>query len=124
MSIDAPQIEQVLLNVILNAIQASPQGSCVRVRERQNQHEAMVDVIDEGHGIPAEHLGHIFSPFCTTREKGTGLGLAIAHRIITTHNGQMEITQTSERGTCVRIRLPIGNSTQRSEVEARPQVHG
>ncbi|MEP7309931.1 MAG: ATP-binding protein [Acidobacteriota bacterium] len=123
LSIDALQIEQVLLNVILNAIQASPPGSCVRVLERLDQQDAMIDVLDEGRGIPAEYLGHIFSPFFTTREKGTGLGLAIANRIVVTHNGHIEVVDTSERGTCVRIRLPIGASTQRTESPTRAQVH-
>ena len=118
--IDALQIEQVLLNVILNAIQASPPGSCVRVRERLDQQEVVIDVIDEGPGIPAEHLGQVFSPFFTTREKGTGLGLAIAHRIVMAHHGHIEVTQTSERGTCVRIRLPIGASTQQAETQQAP----
>jgi two-component system sensor histidine kinase HydH len=120
-SIDAAQIEQVLLNVILNAIQASPPGSCVRVHERLHQQQAMIDVIDEGPGIAAEHLGQIFSPFFTTREKGTGLGLAIAYRIIRTHKGQIEVTKTSERGTCVRIQLPIG-AVQLSEIQSRSWI--
>lgn len=122
-SIDALQIEQVLLNVILNAIQASPPGSCVHVHERLDRQEAMIDVIDEGRGIPAEHLGQIFSPFFTTREKGTGLGLAIANRIVMTHNGHIAVTRTSEQGTCVRIRLPIGASTQPTEIQPGSQVN-
>lgn len=122
MLIDAFQIEQVLLNVILNAIQASPRGSFVRVRECLDQQEVLIDVIDEGPGIQAEHLDHIFSPFFTTRETGTGLGLAIAYRIVMAHDGHIEVTETSERGTCVRIRLPIGASTPHAEVEPRSEV--
>ena len=121
--IDALQIEQVLLNVILNAIQASPPDSCVHVRERVDRQEVVVDVIDEGAGIPFEHLKQVFSPFFTTREKGTGLGLAVAQRIVMAHHGHVEVTETSERGTCVRIRLPIGASTQRTEIQPRPEVH-
>ena len=121
--IDALQIEQVLLNVVLNAVQASPPGSCVRVRERLDQPDVLIDVIDEGPGIPVEHLGQVFSPFFTTREKGTGLGLAVAHRIVMAHNGHIDFTQASQRGTCVRIRLPIGASTPRTETQPRPQVH-
>jgi signal transduction histidine kinase len=121
-SIDALQIEQVLLNVILNAIQASPPGSCVRVTERLDRQEALIDVIDEGRGIPAEHLADIFSPFFTTREKGTGLGLAIAHRIVMAHGGHIEVHHTSQHGTCFRIRLRIGASTQPTEIHRTPQV--
>ena len=108
LSIDAPQIEQVLLNVILNAIQASPPGARVHVRGHLENLDAVIDVIDEGHGIPAHCTSQVFSPFFTTREKGTGLGLAIAARIVMEHHGSLEIHETSARGTCVRLRLPIG----------------
>lgn len=121
-SIDASQIEQVLLNVILNAIQVSPPGSCIRVRERLDQQDALIDVIDEGPGIPAEHLDHIFGPFFTTREKGTGLGLAIAQRIVMAHDGRIDVRETSEHGTCFRIRLPVRASTQQAETHASSRV--
>ena len=120
--IDAQQIEQVLLNVVLNAIQASPSNACVRVREQLCDQHVVVDVIDQGPGIPAQHLPQVFSPFFTTREKGTGLGLAIASRIMMTHRGGLEIHGTSEQGTCVRISLPVRptgsqHTEQRSLVE-------
>ena len=105
--IDAQQIEQVLLNVILNAIQASRAGAVVRVSEHLDDQDVVVDVIDEGPGISAGDLPHIFSPFFTTREKGTGLGLAIASRIVVAHHGSLEMHETSERGTCFRMRLPM-----------------
>jgi signal transduction histidine kinase len=121
-SIDAQQIEQVLLNVILNAIQASPPGARVRVRERRDRQDAVIDVIDEGPGIPAEDVAHVFNPFFTTRDKGTGLGLAIAHRIVMSHDGHIDVHQTSPRGTCMRIRLPIGASGESIETKPRAQV--
>jgi two-component system sensor histidine kinase HydH len=113
-SVDAMQIEQALLNVILNAIQASPRGSCVRVLETSNGHQAVVDVVDEGLGIPNADVSRIFSPFFTTREKGTGLGLAVAHRIVSEHGGTIHVERTSERGTCVRICLPLDITSSRS----------
>jgi two-component system sensor histidine kinase HydH len=120
---DALQIEQVLLNVILNAIQASLPGSCVRVREQLDRNEVLIDVIDEGRGIPAEDRTSVFSPFFTTKEQGTGLGLAIAHRIITAHEGHIEVHHTSASGTCIRIRLPIGAATRTAGIQHRPEVH-
>jgi signal transduction histidine kinase len=69
-------------------------------------------VVDEGPGIPAEHLSNVFSPFFTTRDTGTGLGLAIAQRIVTAHEGRIDVHRTSTRGTCIRIRLPIGKSAE------------
>jgi two-component system, NtrC family, sensor histidine kinase HydH len=116
--VDAIQVEQALLNVILNAIQASPRGSWVRVLEQSNGHQAVVDVVDEGPGISSAHLSRIFSPFFTTREKGTGLGLAIAHRIVSEHGGTIHVQRTSERGTCFRIRLPLDITSSR----LRPEV--
>jgi two-component system, NtrC family, sensor histidine kinase HydH len=106
-TIDPLQIEQVLLNVLLNAIQATPAGGRVLVQERLDGTEACVDVIDEGHGIDAEHLSSIFNPFFTTRDKGTGLGLAIAHRIVMSHDGRLDVVQTSARGTWFRVGLPV-----------------
>ena len=106
-SIDPLQMEQVLLNMTLNAIQATPAGGRVVVRERMAQGELLVDIVDEGPGIAAEHLPKIFSPFFTTREKGTGLGLAIAHHIVSAHEGSIDVHRTSPSGTCFRIRLPL-----------------
>ncbi len=70
--------------------------------------DVVVDVIDRGSRYSGGSICRtVFSPFFTTREKGTGLGLAIASRIMMTHRGSLEIHETSERGTCVRISLPI-----------------
>jgi two-component system, NtrC family, sensor histidine kinase HydH len=116
--IDPRQIEQVLLNVVLNAIQASPSGGQVMVRESIDPREVVIDVSDEGSGIPDEDLPRIFSPFFTTREKGTGLGLAIAHRIVTTHGGSIEVMPRSAgRGGWFRIRLPIAGRRWESHAE-------
>jgi two-component system sensor histidine kinase HydH len=112
--VDPLQIEQVLLNVVLNAIQASPAGTRILIREQLDHQQAVLDVVDEGPGIPAEHLSSVFSPFFTTKEKGTGLGLAIAHRIVTAHDGRIDVHQTSTRGTCIRIHLPISTSAERA----------
>jgi two-component system sensor histidine kinase HydH len=112
--VDPLQIEQVLLNVVLNAIQASPAGTRILIREQLDHQQAVLDVVDEGPGIPAEHLSSVFSPFFTTKEKGTGLGLAIAHRIVTAHDGRIDVHQTSTGGTCIRIHLPISTSAERA----------
>ena len=106
-NVDAMQIEQALLNVILNAIQVSPRSSVVRIVEWSNEEHAFIDIEDQGPGIPKSDISRIFNPFFTTREKGTGLGLAIAQRIISAHSGDIDVARTSERGTCIRIRLPL-----------------
>jgi two-component system, NtrC family, sensor histidine kinase HydH len=105
--IDAEQISQVVFNVVLNGIQATPPGGCVMVGlDRQGDH-ASIEILDEGHGIAREHLERIFDPFFTTKERGTGLGLAISQRIISAHGGTIEAENLERQGTVVRIRLPI-----------------
>ena len=98
-SVDPQQIEQVLLNVVLNAIQASPSGGRVIVRESLEEPDVLIDVIDEGPGVSNDHTARIFSPFFTTKEKGTGLGLAIAHRIVTAHAGSIATCSGRRRET-------------------------
>jgi two-component system sensor histidine kinase HydH len=120
-SIDPEQIQQVLLNVVLNAIQASPSGGQVMVRESVAPPEVVIDVSDEGPGIPEENLPRIFSPFFTTREKGTGLGLAIAHRIVTAHGGSMDAMQRPDgRGARFRIRLPLAGPGRQGQAAPTP----
>jgi two-component system sensor histidine kinase HydH len=121
-AIDPLQIEQVLLNVILNAIQATPSGKRVMVREDVQAHEVIVDVVDEGSGISPEDLPRVFDPFFTTKEKGTGLGLAIAHHIVVRHQGRLEVQQTSSSGTSFRIGLPVGNGSAAGLSQSRAEV--
>lgn len=105
--IDPEQMAQVIFNVVLNAIQASPAGARVRVRESVDGARGIVEVIDEGPGIAPEHAPRIFDPFFTTRDRGTGLGLAISHRVVTAHRGMIDALPASGRGTRVRIALPL-----------------
>jgi two-component system, NtrC family, sensor histidine kinase HydH len=110
--IDAEQMEQVLFNVLLNAVQASPRGSSVRLREDQDGHRVVIDIVDEGPGIPDELLPRIFDPFVTTKRRGTGLGLAVSSRIVAAHGGTIEAKRAEPRGTRMRIGLPLGAPTQ------------
>jgi signal transduction histidine kinase len=107
LSIDTEQIEQVLFNVVLNAVQASSKGKRVRIQEGIDGDNAVIDVIDEGPGIAPEHAGRIFDPFFTTKARGTGLGLAISQRIVAAHAGTIEALPGPTAGTDIRIRLPL-----------------
>lgn len=78
-SVDAEQIKQVLLNLVLNAVQAMPGGGAITLRSRQGSGSVLLEVADQGVGIPQENLERIFDPFFTTRAGGTGLGLSIAY---------------------------------------------
>ena len=106
------QIRQVFLNIILNAIQAMPDGGELDISTRRLISEVVegveVTIRDTGVGIPKEEIADIFQPFFTTKEEGTGLGLAISYGIIKEHNGDIEVTSEVGQGTTFRIFLPEG----------------
>ena len=108
---DAEQIEQVVLNVVLNAIQATPMESKVVVhiqtaRTLTGEAQVRVEVTDQGPGIPPENLDALFTPFFTTKEQGTGLGLAVAQQIMTEHGGSLEVVSPPGEGATFSITLP------------------
>ncbi|HEU5310991.1 MAG TPA: ATP-binding protein, partial [Candidatus Eisenbacteria bacterium] len=103
---DADQIQQVLLNLIQNAVQATPRGGHVTLRVREGRGGSEIEVEDTGSGIAEEHREKIFDPFYTTRPKGTGLGLFVAHGIVQRHRGSIEVESEVGNGTRFRILLP------------------
>jgi two-component system sensor histidine kinase HydH len=114
--VDAEQIKQVLLNLILNAVQATEGKGVVLIRSFATQDRLCVEVRDEGVGIPAEHLDRIFNPFFTTKEKGTGLGLAVVANIVSQHGGLLTCRANGERlrGTTFRMELPFDRPRQKA----------
>jgi two-component system NtrC family sensor kinase len=110
-SCDPAQIEQVLLALVMNAVDAMPRGGNLWIRTRTVKEPAGIEleVRDDGCGIPAEILPHIFEPFLTTKESGhgVGLGLAISHSIMERHRGSIEVQSEAGRGTTFKIRLPL-----------------
>ncbi len=105
---DTRQIHQVLLNLLLNGIQAiDGGGGKVRVETGQADGYATVSVSDSGKGISPENLGNIFRPFFTTKGHGTGLGLSLARRIIEDHGGRIEVTSEIGRGSTFTLYLPL-----------------
>jgi signal transduction histidine kinase len=104
---DREQLEQVLLNLTINAIHASPENGLVLLSARTEGTELVLSVQDEGHGVPTEHVGRLFDPFFTTKEEGTGLGLPVAHQIVTQLGGALAATRNPERGMTFAIRLPL-----------------
>jgi PAS domain S-box-containing protein len=98
--IDENQIERVIINLILNSIQAMPDGGVIKLTtEKDNDNYVNIIIEDNGIGIPKENYEKIFEPFFTTRNKGTGLGLAICSRIIENHGGFIEVTSAVNKGT-------------------------
>jgi len=104
---DSDRIHQVLLNLLLNAVQAMDGAGTVRVEIAAHGHSARVTVADTGRGIPEEHLAHIFRPFYTTRGNGTGLGLSLARRIVEDHNGRISVSSVVGQGSEFEVLLPF-----------------
>jgi signal transduction histidine kinase len=119
--VDADLVQQLLMNLLMNALQATPEGGCVEVavlRERvrppvdvggsEGEH-LCVQVRDNGAGIPAENIPHVFEPFFTTKDvgEGTGLGLSVAYGIVRDHGGWIDVTSRIGEGTCFSVHLPL-----------------
>lgn len=106
---DAALLEQVLLNLLTNAAQASPPGAAITVKTQRVAHAVAIAVIDRGSGIDPKHLESIFNPFFTTKPEGVGLGLAIVSKIVEEHGGQISGDSTPGEGSVFLIQLPLGD---------------
>jgi len=101
------QIQQALVNLVRNALQAMTKGGVLRLQTGQSPDNVWVSVADTGAGIPADHVKRIFEPFYTTKKKGSGLGLMIVQRIVRDHGGGTELESRLDEGTTFRIWLPL-----------------
>ncbi|MCU0238972.1 MAG: ATP-binding protein, partial [Pyrinomonadaceae bacterium] len=108
-SVDADQLQQVFLNLFLNARDAMPNGGSLSIKTSQDVEFIRVEIADSGTGIEEKDIKQIFDPFFTTKVagKGTGLGLAVCYGIITAHNGKIEVNSNNGNGTKFIINLPI-----------------
>ena len=110
-SVDAPQIEQVLLNLCVNARDAMPEGGLLRisVAAHPQGNQAALEVRDTGKGIEPQHLDRLFEPFFTTKsaEQGTGLGLSVVYGIVQAHEGTIEVSSLVGQGATVQVLLPL-----------------
>jgi hypothetical protein len=109
---DSDQVHQVLLNLLLNAVQAMEGAGTVRVEIGSREDYATVAVSDTGRGIPPQNLPNIFRPFYTTKGDGTGLGLSLAHRIVEDHHGRIEVSSVVGKGSTFTVLLPFHMPTQ------------
>ena len=121
---DEDQIKQVVMNVVLNAVQACADGGRVRVScyatETPDGRMGCVEVVDDGCGIAEEAVSRIFDPFFTTRSEGTGLGLSVAHRIVSSHGGVIDVRSRPGRGSTFIVRLPADVDTARAALGGEP----
>lgn len=102
------QINQVFLNILVNAAQSMEETGDITIRTRRDEQDVVIEISDTGCGIPPENLTKIFDPFFTTKEigKGTGLGMHIVYNIVRHHRGTLEVESEVGQGTCFRIRFP------------------
>ncbi len=107
LALDPELMEQVFLNLVTNAAQASEPGESVIIRTREVDGQAEVSVIDHGCGIPKEKIETIFNPFVTTKKNGVGLGLAIVAKIVDGHGGKMAVESEPGKGSTFRVLLPL-----------------
>lgn len=116
--IDFEQLEQVILNLVLNSIQAMPQGGELSIYTGylKGLNMVFISIKDTGVGINKENYEKIFEPFYTTKDKGTGLGLAICSRIIENHKGYFEVNSTKGSGTIFEIKLPAIENSERNKL--------
>jgi two-component system NtrC family sensor kinase len=122
---DPQQIEQALIALEINAIEAMPEGGDLKIelRKIENINAAQIKVEDTGIGISREDLGHIFEPFFTTKKdgKGTGLGLAVVHGIVESHNGSIDVVSKVNEGTTFTITLPVNTNIPEAGKFPNPQ---
>ncbi len=111
---DPAQMTQVLVNIIVNAIQAMPDGGILTIQTENTGRSVTLHIEDTGVGIKEKELKQIFLPFFTTKDvgKGTGLGLAVVHGIVTSHGGSIHVDSKVDEGTWFTIQLPIANRTE------------
>jgi signal transduction histidine kinase len=107
---DPVRLTQALMNLVINAMQAVHRTGKIEVTACRAEQEVLLEVTDNGAGIPAEKLSSIFDPYFTTKAEGSGLGLWIAQQIITAHGGRVEAGNRPEGGAVFRVRLPLGQN--------------
>jgi signal transduction histidine kinase len=115
---DAHQIQQVVVNLLLNAMEAMPKGGRISLRawfvpagDPQN-HRVVLQCSDQGTGIRTDHLATIFNPFFTTKADGTGLGLSIVHKILEQHRAHVDVDSTVGGGTTFTLSFPVHHATE------------
>lgn len=117
--INENQMEQIFVNLLLNAIQAIEEGGTVTIRSdvSPDRKSVTIDISDTGCGIPPENMSKIFEPFFSTKAKGTGLGLAVTYGIVQKHGGHIYAFSQPNRGTRFIVELPIRTEDQKRSIE-------
>jgi signal transduction histidine kinase len=123
--VDANQLSQVLMNLLLNAAEATPEGGTITISANKLTYvnDMEIRISDTGCGIPQDILPHVFEPFFTTkRGKGTGLGLSISQAYVRSHNGEIRVDSVLNHGTTVTITLPLRQEVGEEEEQEKPEI--
>jgi len=115
--VDSDLVKQAMLNIVLNGVQAMPEGGPLVISASRTDDEAQIEVRDRGRGIPPEIRDKIFNLYFTTKPKGSGIGLAMTYRVMQLHNGAVEYQTAEGKGTTFLLRFPLSTT----EVEAREE---
>jgi signal transduction histidine kinase len=107
LELDKGQIKQVVLNLLINAIQAIDSQGEINIGTSLETGGVLLTISDSGCGIPPADLARIFDPFFSSKPSGTGLGLPVAQRIVERHHGQLDLSSQPGQGTVAHLRLPI-----------------
>lgn len=110
--LDASRMKQVILNLVANAIQASPAGEKVSARTSMNTNEVILEISDAGSGINGKDRENVFRPFFTTKKEGTGLGLPIVKRIVEAHGGQIDFHPNLGKGVTFVVKFPLSRQSE------------
>jgi signal transduction histidine kinase len=121
--IDPDLVKQALLNVVLNGVQAMPQGGTLSLSSQAHDSSAKLEIRDQGGGIDPEIRDKIFNLYFTTKKSGSGIGLAVSYRVLQLHNGTLEFESEAGKGTTFRFILPLtmGADARNDEIAAESQ---
>jgi signal transduction histidine kinase len=114
-SLDRDKLKQAFMNIVLNAMDAMPEGGTLEIVTLQGSDKVRIDVVDTGIGIPPEDLNRLFEPFFTTKSQGTGLGLANAKRVLEQHGGDIQSKSAVGQGTTMSLWLPLPSNPSPSD---------
>jgi signal transduction histidine kinase len=124
--IDADLVKQAVLNIVINGVQAMPEGGNLYISIERDGDAARLTIRDEGPGIPAEIRDKIYNLYFTTKKGGSGIGLPMAYRVVQLHNGLLEFDSVEGQGATFTLRIPLtesGTVGEQAEITSADQVN-
>jgi len=110
--VDADLVKQAVLNIVINGVQAMPDGGELRLSLRREPESVLLTICDQGQGIPTDIRDKVFNLYFTTKKGGSGIGLAMAYRVVQLHHGSLEFTSIAGHGTTFYLRFPLAEITK------------